>query len=276
MTESILSPEVRRFLESMHGDSHLHELFQIGDNARSEQTCHDEAHGKAVESVAADIVAYIASKAPLQLSDADILSTLASAYLHDIGSVTGADNHHRTGAKLANHYLRRCNADVAIRRRVCLAIALHRTSSVLDNDFAFSDVAHAICVIADKCVGDENRVRPAIKQKLTILAASGQIDQFTGSVHDLVNFSIQEAQVLIDGPDVVSAADMGTIILQIKLREHLDDAAKVYELYDRRFRSCVKASTFLGFAFRLEFNGHRYHLTEGGWTLINPTCFSLE
>jgi hypothetical protein len=163
-----------------------------------------------------------------------------------------------------------------VRRKAGNAIALHRSSSVLSATFDFTEASHAICVIADKLVGDENRVRERVRKELQDLQNRGLIETFSGSIHDRANFAIKSAEVLLDGPDQPTEDDMGVIMLQIQLDESIADASCIYNLYDSRFRSCEKAANYLGFIFRLEFNGKRYHLTNFGWSEIASTHLALD
>jgi hypothetical protein len=123
-------------------------------------------------------------------------------------------------------------------------------------------------VIADKCVGDEDRVRPGRAAALRVLRFFRLAQQWTGSPHDRVNFAIKEAGITVDGNEDLIGHDAGVIVLKLRIDEHVSNPRDIYELYGDRFHACGRAAVYLGFLFRLEFNGVRYLYSEEDQTWL--------
>ena len=246
-------------------DAQLLSLYDAGDKMSSAQTKHDIGHAFAVHELATSLLQEYITLHPGQLDDwtTKVVVPLA-AFLHDIGRAVDVDNHAVAGAAIVNVYLRRLRLPREIIRRICRVIALHRSAQVLKMEF--DDPAWAIVVIADKCVGDEDRVRRTQANILRVLRFFGIAGRnwWTDAEHQRVNFAIKQAHLLVDsnedlpqpGPQVNRLGN--AIVLSISLDEKIAPATEVMSLYGNRFHACGRAAQYLGFVFRLEFNGIRY------------------
>jgi hypothetical protein len=254
--------EAKALVQVAYVDEGLLALYDAGDKLSKSQTKHDVNHAYQVRDVALELTAELHRRNPELLDDwtRDVIIPLA-AYLHDIGRAISVDDHAMAGAKWANTYLREKGFPMEVVRRVCKIIACHRSSIVLKRKF--DDPAWAIVVIADKCVGDEDRVRPGRAAALRVLRFFRMASQWTGSIHDRVNFAIKEAGLTVDSDEGRTANDGGAIVLKLRIDEHVSAPADIYELYGDRFHACGRAAVYLGFLFRLEFNGVRYLYSEG-------------
>lgn len=236
-------------------DPEIARLYEAGDKLSQHQTKHDIAHAIQVRDLAAKIVAEYSKMKPGALDDwtCEVVIPLA-AYLHDIGRAINVDEHAEAGAKWAMGYLPRLTVNgeslpLEVIKRVARIIACHRSSIVHKMDF--NDPAWAIVVLADKCVGDEERVRPGRAFILSILTffRATWIPLRKGGEHDRANFAIKHSDLEIDEKDMV---------LSIELDRRVCQPSLIVSLYGERFRACVKAARYLDCRFRLEFNGERF------------------
>ncbi len=269
--------QAQKLVVAMYSDPKLLKLYDDGDKMSSSQTKHDVAHAFSVRDVAIALTAYVDSRSPGKLDDwTKHVVIPAAAFLHDIGRAVNVDDHASAGAKIAVDYLTEAGFDKETVNRVARIVALHRSSSVLKLEM--KDPAHAIVVIADKCVGDEDRVRPDKARWLRLLRLVGLAKRsfWANSAHDRVNFSIKSANLMVDG--LVGLQDnAGAIVLKLIIDEKVSSAQEIMALYHDRFHSCGKAAQFLHYVFRLEFNGVRYAYDKPsrGWKPINSIQIQL-
>ncbi len=246
-------------------DPEIERLYEAGDKLSSHQTKHDIDHACQVRDLARKISTEISASQANYLDQwtSDVVIPLA-AYLHDIGRAISVDDHANAGAKWTKKYLSRLRLPndsetlpVPVINRIARIVARHRSQIVLNTPF--NDPAWAIVVLADKCVGDEERVRPvraAILSLLTLIRATW-IPLRRGGVHDRANFAIKKSD-LVFGPTEIG--------LVLTVDKRVCDPSLIYTLYSDRFQACVKAAEFLGYTFQLVFNGERYSNPSGkGW-----------
>lgn len=251
-------------VERCLADPEIKRLYAAGDKLSSHQTKHDLQHAMEVVKLSLQLVTLIRSSGKIELSDWDeyVVIPLA-AFLHDIGRAIDVDDHAAVGAKWAKEYLSRLTLEgdsealpLEVINKICRIVACHRSSTVLKA--TNMDPSWAVVVIADKCVGDEERVRPIralVLQFLTMFRLSW-IPLRKGGVHDRVNFAIKHVEIASDADDLV---------LKLKIDSRVCAPSLVYQTYTDRFQACSKAATFLGFNFRLEFNGVRFGLVGETW-----------
>lgn len=243
-------------------DPEIERLYAAGDKLSRHQTKHDIDHACQVRDLARKISSEISASQP-HLLDAwtkEVVVPLA-AYLHDIGRAIDVDEHANAGAKWTKQYLSRLRLPsdtealpAPVINRIARIVACHRSQIVLSH--SFNDPAWAIVVLADKCVGDEERVRPvraAILSVLTLVRATW-IPLRKGGVHDRANFAIKKSEL------VFSKTEVG---LALTVDRRVCDPQLIYELYNDRFQACVKAAAYLGHQFTLVFNGERFRAGDG-------------
>lgn len=234
-------------------------LYASGDENRKHQTKHDLNHVLLVLDVANKLAAAILALFPGMMSEhvLNVIIPLA-AFLHDIGGGIDADNHAEAGARWVRMYLKKLGFDRKTVTEIYRIIAGHRSEVVLGaNSFKrpdFADAAWAIVVIADKAVGDEERVRPEPAAELARLREAHKMSEFQGSAHDQVTFAIKSSDLVVDGREIV---------LKLRIDGEVASPEQIYTLYGKRFHGCGKAALYLGFVFRLEFNGVRFYYDEG-------------
>jgi hypothetical protein len=257
----------RELVDAAYRDEGLLALYAKGDELSRSQTKHDVNHAFQVRGVAVKLTQEYLLRFPGGLTEweTDVVIPLA-AFLHDIGRAFDVDNHAQAGARVMNKYLREKGFSPELVRRICKIIACHRSSVVLNRDF--DDKCWAIVVIADKCVGDEDRVRPWQATKLRALRFFGLCRWWTGSPHDRVNFAIKEPELVVDGQDRPNSPDPGAIILKLRIDDKVCQPSHIYQLYSDRFHACGRAAQYLGFLFRLESNGERYMYSKEKQTWV--------
>ncbi len=259
--------KAKRLVEACYRDQRLLDLYAHGDHLSRAQTKHDIGHAFEVRDVAADLTAIVQAHRPELLSDWTMQIVIPlGAFLHDIGRAIDVEKHDSAGAAWAQDFLRKLTLEgddetlpSDIIKRVVKIIACHRAHRYVT--VKTTDPALDIVVIADKCVGDEDRVRDrraAILRVLTWFRLSW-IPLRRGGIHDRANFAIKNAKLAPDGDELV---------LHLKIDERVCKPALIYNLYGDRFQSCSLAAFKLGFAFRLEFNGARYAFDETQGTFL--------
>ncbi len=267
-------PDYNTLIPAIYEDPEVIALCAEGDRKRASQTYHDLTHFTLVRDVAVSLAYSINNLIPGMLSK-HILEVIVpvSAFLHDIGGGINPDDHARVGAQWSRKYLKKRGFTKDDIREISRVIACHRSEVVLKpRSFSrrnFADAAWAIVVIADKAVGDEERVRPGPAAELARLRDEHKMSEWKGSEHDQVNFAIKSADLVLDGRGK-GATDPGVIVLKLRLDEEVASPEQVYKLYSRRFHACGKAAQYLGFVFRLEFNGERYFYDKKsqGWKRV--------
>ncbi len=251
-----------RLVEAMYADREVLARYDAGDKARSDQTFHDRRHAFQVRDVGMALTDEIDARLPGALDERTKKVIIPAAlFLHDNGSAEGEKNHNITGARWARDYMTRKGFSRDTVREVCRCIALHRSRQALAAGAFrrpdFGDAAWAIVVIADKAVGDETRVRPAPLKELQKLRKQRKVHLWKGSIHDRINYAIKGSELIVDGRGEGSS-DPGVIVLRLRIDPLVCQPADIYDLYRDRFHACGRAAQYLGFLFRLEFNGVRY------------------
>lgn len=204
--------------------------------------------------------------------------------MHDIGRAINIDKHDIEGARLAKNYLVKHNVPQPLRQRICQLIALHRSHSVIKR--GIRNPEHAIIVIADKCIGDEARVRPdkAFALKAAKLIRWGgwslaRVNLWDNAPHDRVNFSIKDADLVLD----IGESEK-QIVLKLIIDERIATMKEIVTLdwFADSFFACGKAAKFFGFVFRIEFNGVRHFWdktafnNKGGWVPMASISIPLR
>jgi len=240
--------------QSVFDDPVVHERFALCDRRARKRTRHDMPHGRDVANFSNTIAVGVHERFP-ELLDEETREVVipVAGLLHDIGYADDVDKHHLTGARWAWKYLRSKGFSTQLARRICMIIANHRSSRVLN--CKFNDPAWAIVVIADKCVGDEDRVRPWPLFGLRLLRMFNACRFWPGSMHDRANYAIKNASVKVVNDD-------SAIVLTIQMDDKVCSPKDIYTLYHLRFHSCGRAAKYLGYKFCLEFNGVRYTYSE--------------
>lgn len=283
--------ELSRLIEirdAMPTDREYLEIYAAGDKKSSWQTRHDAQHGEEVHDLG------MKSLLPqLEAVFGPLLDEVTREFIlpvalrsHDVGRSIDIDNHDREGARVMNDYLAARDVPHEIKAPVCKLIVHHRSNRVLQH--GIYSAAHAILVIADKCIGDERRVREDKANKLNILRRLG-IGKWTlarrnwwyNAAHDRVNFAIKQAEVRVDVErNPGHSKPTGEIVLQMRIDEKVASIKEIVSLdwFADSFHACGKAAEFFGLYFRLEFNGVRYKWTwidktkkKGAWLPISTT-----
>lgn len=255
-------------------DPEISALYAAGDKLSQHQTKHDIDHAEQVRDLAVKISSGLNGRKPGFLDEwtTDVVIPLA-AYLHDIGRAIDVDEHASAGAKWTKDYLGRLHLPgetetlpVQVINRIARIVACHRSQIVLK--MPFNDAAWAIVVLADKCVGDEERVRPIRAAVLSVLRffRATWIPLRKGGVHDRANFAIKKADVAFrNKPAPANNLKLGEICLDLTIDTRVCDGSLILGLYDDRFRACVKAADFLGYDFRVVFNGETFAYQNAQW-----------
>ena len=150
-----------------------------------------------------------------------------AGWLHDIGNVVNRIDHAQSGAVMAFRILDKLGFDPEETATVITAIGNH------DEGTAFPVNAVAAALIrADKTDVRANRVRNK--------------DKTTFDIHDRVNFSVKESQVLFEE---------GVIRLALTIDTDFCAVMDYFEIFLDRMILCRKAAEKLGVRFALSING---------------------
>ena len=244
----------------------IHELAEKGDKLSSHQTDHGMKHFLDVAEMARKLCAIVSARRPGALNEweTDVIIPLASLF-HDIGRAIDVEDHANAGARWAQKFLKQTalfgDDEIlprSVRNRICRIIACHRSGIVLNREF--NDPAWAIVVLADKFVGDEERVRPGRALVLGMLTILGLpwIPLRKGGIHDRVNFAIKK---------VIPEANGDELDLVLVLDQRVCDGRLVLDTYSNRYLACDRAARYLGFKFRIRFR------TVGERTGVNTEIY---
>jgi len=281
-TENV-SMELRELIairDNMYRDPELLEVYEKGDKNSNHQTRHDYVHGDEVRDLAIRLTRQLHQVFPDMMDEVtrEFIIPVA-AWLHDIGRSIDVDRHDIEGAKLAKKYLDSRGVPRDLRARICKIIGLHRANKVIKKGIQSPE--HGIVVIADKCIGDEGRVRPlkAFALDLAGLLRFGswslaRMNMWEGAPHDRVNYSIKNADLIVDIDELTDGS--GEIVLKLQVDERFASISEMVTLdwFADSFFACGKASRYFGFFFRIEFNGVRHmwdktaNNEKGGWVPI--------
>jgi hypothetical protein len=270
--------ELIKIRDAMYRDPELLAVYEKGDANSKGQTRHDYVHGDEVRDLALSLTAQLDRAFPGRLDEVTKEFVIpVSAWLHDIGRAINLDRHDVEGALLAKKYLDGKGVPRELRVRICRIIALHRAGKVIKRGIQSPE--HAIVVIADKCIGDEGRVRPdkAFALRLARFFGIGKkwslarINWWDNAPHDRVNFSIKKANLVLDFRD--EAKQTGDIVLKLDVDERIANIEEIVTLdwFADSFFACGKGARYFGYYFRLEFNNVRHwwdktaNNGKGGW-----------
>ncbi len=248
-------------------DPALLKLYTEGDKLSRGQTRHDIGHALSVMTVAGKIAAEVSSRFPEKLPalSTDVIIP-AAAFFHDIGRALNVSDHAAAGRNVALEYLRSRGFSLGVAGKVAAIVSCHRSDDFLKISQATLATFPELCivVIADKCVGDEDRVRFWRAMALRLLSKLGlaRRNLWRNAKHDRVNFSIKNSEMLVDSDPDYNEAHAGAMILQLQVDESIASARELVTLYTRRFQACDVAARSMGFIFRLEINGIRYRFDE--------------
>lgn len=264
--------ELKKIRDAMYRDPELLAVYEKGDKNSKGQTRHDFVHGDEVRDLALSLTEQIDQAFPGMLDEVTREFVIpVAAWLHDIGRAINLDRHDVEGALLAKKYLDSRGVPAELRRRVCRIVALHRAGAVIKRGIQSPE--HAIVVIADKCIGDEGRVRPdkALALRLASLIRFGnwslaRRNMWHNAPHDRVNFSIKKANLVLDCNE--DTKQTGDIVLKLKVDERIARIEEIVTLdwFADSFFACGKAARYFGYYFRIEFNGirHKWDKTANG------------
>lgn len=257
------SPKIPDTVKAVLVDPELLDLYDAGDKMSKAQTKHDVDHAFWVVLTAMYLTDELCQRRPQLFSDeARYEIIIIAAFLHDIGRAIDVDNHADAGMKVAIEYLTRKGWDRRLVNRIAAIVSCHRSEKFvkisIDALRKFPELA--IVVIADKCVGDEDRVRPGRAFILRTLRMFGlaRRNWWDNAEHDRVNFAIKSSRLIVDSDDAPSPDHAGAIVLKLNFDEKVAPAQELITLYRKRFHSCGRAAKSLGFVFRIEVNHTRF------------------
>lgn len=247
----MLLSKAKQLIAFVFAHQQIAEMAAKGNKLSSHQTDHGMKHFLEVVEMARKLALMVNSHTPGTFSqwELEVIIPLA-ALLHDIGRAIDVERHDAAGAKWSRDFLLEASLpgdsetlpkkDV---NRICKIIACHRSRVVLKREF--DDACWALVVIADKFVGDEERVRPvrAVLISLLTLLGLSHIKLRSGGVHDQVNFAIKELQQEIADSQVILTQVIDPRVCQPRL---------IVDTYGDRYLACHKACQFLGLGFALE------------------------
>lgn len=150
-----------------------------------------------------------------------------AGWLHDIGNVVNRIDHAQSGAVMAFRILDKLGFAPEETATVITAIGNHDEGTA----FPVNAVAAAL-ILADKTDVRANRVRNK--------------DKTTFDIHDRVNFSVKESQVLFEE---------GVIRLALTIDTDFCAVMDYFEIFLDRMILCRKAAEKLGVRFALFING---------------------
>lgn len=152
-----------------------------------------------------------------------------AGYLHDIGNVINRIDHAQSGAVMAFRILDNMDVDSEDIATIITAIGNHDEHTA----FPVNAVAAAL-ILGDKTDVRYTRVRNQ--------------DLATYDIHDRVNYSVKETEVLVDKNE---------ICLKMTIETKLCSVMDYFEIFLGRMTLCRRAAEKLGVTFSLVINGQK-------------------
>lgn len=154
--------------------------------------------------------------------------TCIASYLHDIGNITGRENHSLAGSIMAFQLLNELTDDMESIAQIVTAIASH-------DEYCgdVTDDISAVLIIADKSDVRRSRVR--------------EKDMTSFDIHDRVNYAVQQSEVIV-------IEGNREIWINLKIDQIASPVMDYFEIFLNRMILCKKASKKLNHAFHLKIN----------------------
>lgn len=181
-------------------------------------------HGLVHAKVTSDTAVVICNG--LGLSEWESNVAEVASYLHDIGNLSGRDNHGQIGAALVAPILLHHDAEPDELARIVAAIANHD-----DDNPVISSVTTAVVILADKSDVRRSRVRDQTSTSMDI--------------HDRVNYAVPEGGLTVKD---------GVVTLSLKLDTDFACSADYMDIFALRMKAMRAASKYLGADFQLLIN----------------------
>jgi hypothetical protein len=262
------------------------ERYRLADIKSAALTKHGEPHALGVMDFGTALSQKIESMFPGTFTPEELEFTIpAACWGHDIGRsedmdiVDGKpkDRHEIHGARIMNEFMVAEGVPAALRTPVNYGIVHHRANGVLGKNALdpspqdpLDDIKRrtlAVTVLADKCVGDAERVRTAdalfIKTLRTFRLAQWYFRNRANEdkKNDFANYAIKNAEIMVDPND--SGNDpryRGAIILKLKLDVNVATLEDIFSVkwFRESYHCCGKSAQVLGFVFRIEANGETW------------------
>ena len=152
-----------------------------------------------------------------------------AGYLHDIGNLVNRVEHSQSGAVMAFRILDNMGMDAEDIATVVTAIGNHDEGTGVP----VNAVAAAL-ILADKSDVRRSRVRNS--------------DYATFDIHDRVNYSVENSELVINGKEVK---------LELTIDSGISSIMDYFEIFLERMMLCRKAADRLGMRFGLVINGQQ-------------------
>lgn len=245
-----------------------------------------ETHAIPVFNLGTSIMDGINGFYPETFSAFEILFAAKLALLaHDIGRSSGGgvidgqrtkDRHEIDGAVFVNQLLLRENIPARLRGVVSYAIVNHRTSRLKkrnalamprrpmsEEERAYQELLRrvlAVVILADKCVGDAQRVRATRQlflKSLRMMRISNRYFERANEDlrNDFANFAVKRAAVTVDPTEVGRGnGTRGWLVLSLDLDERVCTMQQILEVewFREAYDCCRIAAATLGFDFRIQ------------------------
>lgn len=267
----------KRVAAEMFRDPYILSQYDLANKMSKGLTDHGQRHAFAVLKLGQELADNLENLVPGFLSEWEREVYLPIALFgHDIGRAINGPKHDQIGAAMVGRYLRKQGMPREHRRHCCWPIRNHRASRCLSLDF--DSKVWSLLVLADKCVGDEERVTGWKAWALKTIGFFGVAKHLwkwsnQDFKNSLANFSIKSAQIVVDPNDTPSPKYRGAIVLQVDLDHSvgtLEDILGV-DWFSEAFHSCARATQYLGYVFRIEASGTRYSWSKEKQGWVTPT-----
>lgn len=274
--------DARRLRDQIFADTYLLGLADKADQQSKSQSKHGRQHCFDVPELGRAFMTRLEELFPGTISEMDRVLAEIAMFTHDLGRSVQIKDHARYSAQIVGQYLKKTNMPLEYRRMICYAVRWHSAGDCLPPR-QVKDNVHALLIIADKLVGDAERVRGSKARRLRSWLAKGLINSKWAEwsakgqedpKNNAANFAIKRVRIDIDKNDVPEPRYRGAVLCQMDVDERFATMEQIFsvEWFSMAYHAVARSCQHLGFVFRIEVNGRRYFWSDEhkGWRCNQP------
>lgn len=275
--------EARRLRDKVFADEHLLGLADKADQQSQSQSKHGRQHCYDVPELGRAFMQKLEEMFPGTISPMEMVLAEIAMFTHDLGRSVQIKGHAAHSAQILGEYLKQTSMPVEMRRELCYAVRWHSAEDCLPPENRVKTNVHALLIIADKLVGDAERVRGKKAFWLRVWQKLGLMNRMWTYWHNTkqedpknnaANYSIKSVSIDIDPNDTPEPRYRGAMLCRMEVDERYATMEQIFlvEWFFAAYHAVARSCQHLGFVFRIEVNGRRYAWSNErkGWQVNRP------